>query len=140
MIPGRATRWLARRARLVCLAFAETVHYLPPWARVAVTGTPLRQGFERFGPEASSADADHDVIRRRQILVLGGSGGAQVLNEHAPRALDKLRHELAGWRIVHQAGSAGVEATAELYRRLALDVRVEPFIADMPACWPKAAS
>lgn len=133
VMPGRATRWLARRARLVCLAFAETVHFLPPWARVAVTGTPLRQGFERFATPGTGAVAASNGIPQRQILVLGGSGGAQALNEQVPRALDKLRTQLAGWRIVHQAGPLGVPATADLYRKLALDAQVEPFLTDMPA-------
>jgi UDP-N-acetylglucosamine--N-acetylmuramyl-(pentapeptide) pyrophosphoryl-undecaprenol N-acetylglucosamine transferase len=45
--PGRATRWLARRAAAVCAAFAETRDALPHPERVIVTGNPLRPGFGR---------------------------------------------------------------------------------------------
>lgn len=67
-----------------------------------------------------------------QLLVLGGSGGARSLNENAPKALYKIRRQLAGWRIVHQAGEADVDATESLYRKFDLPARVVPFVDDMP--------
>ncbi len=69
---------------------------------------------------------------RRQLLVLGGSSGAQSLNENVPRALYKLRAQLAGWRIVHQSGQPDFEATRALYGKLALQAAVVPFVGDMP--------
>jgi len=152
VVPGRATRWLAPRATMVCLAFAAAREHLAPRTRVLVTGTPLRRGFERFDTPEYEALFESGVIdravrgdecglggleacptaARRQLLVLGGSGGARSLNENVPRALHHLRRELAGWTIVHQSGPADVDATTELYRKLALDARVEPFLREMP--------
>ena len=44
-VPGRATRWLARRADVLCSAFAEVKHYLPPQCHWRVTGNPVREAF-----------------------------------------------------------------------------------------------
>ena len=46
-VPGRATRWLARRATLICTTFAETAAGLRCRCPVRVTGNPIRFGFDR---------------------------------------------------------------------------------------------
>jgi UDP-N-acetylglucosamine--N-acetylmuramyl-(pentapeptide) pyrophosphoryl-undecaprenol N-acetylglucosamine transferase len=51
-VPGRATRMLARRARVVAASFAETASHLPH-ARVVHTGNPIRA--EVLAPPARSA-------------------------------------------------------------------------------------
>jgi UDP-N-acetylglucosamine--N-acetylmuramyl-(pentapeptide) pyrophosphoryl-undecaprenol N-acetylglucosamine transferase len=45
--------------------------------------------------------------------------------------LYKLNRSLAGWKIVHQTGEATCEATQTLYRKLAIDATVLPFIHDL---------
>jgi len=123
VVLGRANQWLARSAALVCTAFEQTGrdrHRRCPWR---VTGTPIRDGFCRQSPARRS---------ERRLLILGGSGGAQTLNENLPRALHKLGSRLSGWQIVHQSGTSRPEATRELYRKLGLRATVTPFIADVP--------
>jgi UDP-N-acetylglucosamine--N-acetylmuramyl-(pentapeptide) pyrophosphoryl-undecaprenol N-acetylglucosamine transferase len=46
-VPGKATRWLARRATLICTAFDETAAQLRCRCPVRVTGNPIRFGFDR---------------------------------------------------------------------------------------------
>ena len=122
VVLGRANRWLSRHARLICASFdpSDAWQHLP--CPVRVTGNPIRQ------PAVPQAD----LSERRQLLVLGGSGGARSLNENVPRALYKVRDQLAQWQIVHQTGEADVQPTRELYRKLALEATVEPFLADLP--------
>ena len=67
-----------------------------------------------------------------RLVVLGGSGGARSLNENVPRALYKIRHLLTGWEILHQSGEADVDATRDLYRKFALEARVEAFWPELP--------
>ncbi len=43
--PGKATRWLARRAALVCTAFEESGGLLRCRCPIRVTGNPVRAGF-----------------------------------------------------------------------------------------------
>jgi UDP-N-acetylglucosamine--N-acetylmuramyl-(pentapeptide) pyrophosphoryl-undecaprenol N-acetylglucosamine transferase len=156
-IAGRATRWLARGASLICTAFAEAAGGLRCHCPVRVTGNPIRFGFDRDTQvtlsKISAAEEDgegregkipgfaaHWALKcpalrlpRSQLLVLGGSGGARSLNENVPRALYKIRRQLADWYIVHQSGQADVGATKSLYRKFDLPATVVPFIEDMPA-------
>jgi UDP-N-acetylglucosamine--N-acetylmuramyl-(pentapeptide) pyrophosphoryl-undecaprenol N-acetylglucosamine transferase len=122
VMPGRVNRWLASSADAVCVAFDQTAELLGRRPNTYVTGTPIRAGFTASSPPTL----------RRRLLVLGGSGGSQSLNEGVPRALYKVREHLAGGEIVHQTGPAAVEATRELYRKLGLEAEVVPFVADMP--------
>jgi UDP-N-acetylglucosamine--N-acetylmuramyl-(pentapeptide) pyrophosphoryl-undecaprenol N-acetylglucosamine transferase len=52
-VPGRATRWLARRADVLCSAFAEVKHHLPPQCHWRVTGNPVRDCFLDGAPSQS---------------------------------------------------------------------------------------
>lgn len=137
VVPGRATRWLARRAALICTAFEETSLWLRRPGPVRVTGNPIRSGFQV--PSGQSAlvlsahrpKAGREMGPVRQLLVLGGSGGAQALNEDVPRALDRVRSRLTGWRVVHQSGETGFAAARAQYVMLALEAAVVPFVSDM---------
>jgi len=126
-VAGRATRWLSRRATLVCTAFEQTQRTLHCRCPVRATGNPVRNGFLR------SCSGARPIGVPRQLLILGGSGGARALNESVPRALYKVRQQLHGWRVVHQSGEAGLEPTRTLYGKLALEAAVVPFLPNMPA-------
>jgi UDP-N-acetylglucosamine--N-acetylmuramyl-(pentapeptide) pyrophosphoryl-undecaprenol N-acetylglucosamine transferase len=129
-VPGRATRWLAPAAAVVCSTFAGSGAYLKSGCRVRVTGNPLRHEFVEHG--APARNLPDRLGGRRTLLVLGGSGGAQTLNEQVPRALYKAGAVLHGWQIVHQAGERHVARTAQLYRKLGIVATVSPFIDELP--------
>ncbi len=129
-VPGRATRWLAAGASAICSTFDDIRPHLKQGARVRVTGNPLRRAFlDQAAPVRHLPDR---FGSRRKLLVMGGSGGAQSLNEQVPRALYKAGAVLHGWEIVHQAGQRDVARTAELYRKLGLTATVAPFIEELP--------
>ncbi|MEE8450338.1 MAG: undecaprenyldiphospho-muramoylpentapeptide beta-N-acetylglucosaminyltransferase [Thermoguttaceae bacterium] len=121
-VPGRATRWLARSASRVCVAFAAARSKLRCRAEINVTGNPIRTGFRRTRGSSTSS----------RVLVLGGTNGARSLNENVPRALYKIRTKLGDRQIVHQSGESDLDATRQLYRKLGLAATVVPFIANMP--------
>jgi UDP-N-acetylglucosamine--N-acetylmuramyl-(pentapeptide) pyrophosphoryl-undecaprenol N-acetylglucosamine transferase len=70
-VPGLATRVLARSATAVAIAFEDAQGRLPGHARVEVTGYPIRAAIAVLDLEAT----------RRTVVVIGGSQGAQHLNE-----------------------------------------------------------
>ncbi|MBI3838075.1 MAG: undecaprenyldiphospho-muramoylpentapeptide beta-N-acetylglucosaminyltransferase [Planctomycetia bacterium] len=129
-VPGRATRWLAPAAASVCSAFEGIRPYLKAGCRVRVTGNPLRREF--FENRAPARFLPDRLGGKRKLLVLGGSGGAQVLNEQAPLALYKAGTALGDWQIVHQTGERDLARTSHLYRKLGINATVLPFIDDMP--------
>jgi len=122
-VPGRATRWFAPRAALVCAAMEQVRPLLKAGGPIRVTGNPIRAGFSQPADAATRSAAPE-----RQLLVLGGSGGSRALNEQVPRALYKLRSRLIDWRIVHQCGPRDWHATDTLYRKLAVEAVVVPFL------------
>lgn len=129
-VPGRATRWLAPNAAMVFSAFEGIGPHLKHGARLRVTGNPLRRPFvEQPTPPRNLPDR---LAGRRTLVVLGGSGGAQALNEQVPRALYKAGAVLNGWQIVHQTGERQAARTGELYRKLGIRATVAPFIDDLP--------
>lgn len=145
-VPGRATRWLAPSATLVCTAFEQAGRYFRSPCPVRVTGNPIRTGFSPAlsgngrshsgrngsgGPAAAAPRSNGNGTARR-LVILGGSGGARSLNENVPRALYKAAPGLAGWTIVHQSGEPDLDATRQLYRKLGIEATVVPFLADMP--------
>jgi len=130
VVPGRATRWLAPSATLVCAAFEESRTYLKRNCRLRITGNPLRAQMRK---RASTDDRPTmtDRKRKRTVVVLGGSGGARTLNQQVPFALYKAGASLEGWRILHQTGERDAAATRELYAKFGLKVTVRPFVNDM---------
>jgi len=128
-VPGRATRLLARRARVVAASFAETARYLPH-ARVVHTGNPIRAEVRAVTPRPI---AD----RLRSILVTGGSQGARRINRAVTGSMVRLLSGDPELRIVHQCGSLDREvvaaAAAALPPALAARYTEGPFFDDMAA-------
>jgi len=87
--PGLVTRWLARRANLVFLAYRRAAEYLPPTAATKVIGNPIRRSIT--GGDRAAALA-HFGLRsdRKTILILGGSQGARRINEAVLKSVEGL--------------------------------------------------
>lgn len=94
-----------------------------------VTGNPVRSEIESVAAPATRYQGRSGPL---QLLVVGGSLGARVLNETVPAAVATLP---AGRRprIVHQSGSAHLESVRAAYAKAGVAAEVLPFIDDMPA-------
>ncbi|HUG94088.1 MAG TPA: undecaprenyldiphospho-muramoylpentapeptide beta-N-acetylglucosaminyltransferase [Planctomycetaceae bacterium] len=133
VVAGRATRWLSRRAALICVSFCPTADELGGGARIRVTGNPVRRAI------VPGTDAPRRTeSASRTLLILGGSQGAQAVNRAMLDAAAALRASLAGWRIVHQTGPEQAESVRRRYHDLRVPAIVEPFFDDLPA-WYRAA-
>ena len=102
-------------------------------AQGIVTGNPVRAEIEAIAPPEQRFAGRAGPLR---VLVVGGSLGAQVLNETLPRALARL---LPAERpvVTHQTGVAHLETVRAAYAQAGLDpsaagLEVLPFIEDMP--------
>jgi UDP-N-acetylglucosamine--N-acetylmuramyl-(pentapeptide) pyrophosphoryl-undecaprenol N-acetylglucosamine transferase len=138
-VPGAVTEKYADRAAIVCGGFEQIREPLDAAAPVRIVGNPVRASFAKVFNLRKQAFAQklHEAScvqnGSRQILVLAGTSGAgRTLNEQVPKALYKLRSEIAGWKILHQAGSRDCESTRELYHKLDVPAEVVSFIPDMP--------
>jgi UDP-N-acetylglucosamine--N-acetylmuramyl-(pentapeptide) pyrophosphoryl-undecaprenol N-acetylglucosamine transferase len=126
-VPGRATRMLARRARVVAASFAETASHLPH-ARVVHTGNPIRA-------EVRAIAARPAGDRLRSILVTGGSQGARRLNRAMTGCVADLLRGDPELTIVHQCGSLDygivAQAATALVPELASRYTAAAFFDDM---------
>jgi UDP-N-acetylglucosamine--N-acetylmuramyl-(pentapeptide) pyrophosphoryl-undecaprenol N-acetylglucosamine transferase len=95
-----------------------------------VTGNPVRAEIEALPAPAERYAGRSGPLR---LLVVGGSLGAQALNQAVPAALATLRAEERP-RVVHQTGVTHLDAVRADYAAGQIDgVEVVPFIDDMPA-------
>jgi UDP-N-acetylglucosamine--N-acetylmuramyl-(pentapeptide) pyrophosphoryl-undecaprenol N-acetylglucosamine transferase len=129
VVPGAATRLLARFADRVCVGFAESLAALPR-GRGVHTGNPVRAAVLRA--------ADRPPHPRLGLLVFGGSAGARRVNEAILAALPHLGPLGRAIDVIHQTGAADLAAVRERYAGLGLGARVEPFLDDMGAAYAAA--
>lgn len=103
--PGLANSIGAKFAKLIAISYPDAAKYFNQ-KKVAWTGNPLRKeimepvkegSFEEFGLEQGVP----------VILVLGGSQGAQKIND---ALLDSLPQLVANYQIIHQTGPKNFES------------------------------
>lgn len=99
-----------------------------------VTGNPVRVEIAKIAPPEQRYAGRSGPL---QLLVIGGSLGAQVLNENVPRALALVSSDLRA-RVVHQCGAKHIDSVRALYREVGVDAEVVAFIEDMPDRYAKA--
>ena len=98
--PGRVNKWAGVFAKKVAVSFMETAEYFSP-KKVAWIGQPIRTEIEhpaskKEGLEYFKLETDVPVI-----LVLGGSQGAELINNIVLDALPRL---VNNYQIIHQTG------------------------------------
>jgi UDP-N-acetylglucosamine--N-acetylmuramyl-(pentapeptide) pyrophosphoryl-undecaprenol N-acetylglucosamine transferase len=102
--------------------------------RGLVTGNPVRPEIAQIAAPAQRYAGRSGPL---SVLVVGGSLGAQVLNETLPQALARLDVAQRP-RVVHQCGARHVEATRAAYAQAGVSAEVMPFIDDMAARYAAA--
>ena len=132
VIPGRTTRLLSGASKLVCTSFAEATRHLSHGTSIEVTGNPVRHEIARL----HQARPDR---HGKELLILGGSQGADRLNDAVIGAVSALRNDLVEWHIVHQSGLRQIESLRTSYRELQLKATVEPFFDDMQIRYQSAS-
>lgn len=98
--PGRVNEWAGHFAKRIAVSFKEAAEFFPK-DRVAWTGQPIRTELEKKANleealEFFKLESDLPVI-----LILGGSQGAELINN---TILDALPRLLENFRIIHQTG------------------------------------
>ena len=128
-LPGKATRVLARRARLTVFGLPVEGIRLQDWGSpVQVCGTPVRVGIRELAEIPGAA-----IQERKRILILGGSQGSHSVNQIVATAFDEGLKLPPEWDVVHQTGEPQVAAVRDQYRRCGIAARVEAFLSDMRA-------
>ncbi|MFC0633404.1 undecaprenyldiphospho-muramoylpentapeptide beta-N-acetylglucosaminyltransferase [Brevundimonas balnearis] len=123
---GRTNRLLAGRVRAVASSF-PTLEKTPAGVTPHVVGSPVRAEIAALYDHPY--DAPTEEIR---VLVTGGSQGARVLSETAPRALAALPQALRDrLHVQQQSRPETLEAALNLYNDAGIACEVAPFFRDM---------
>lgn len=124
-VAGLTNKVLAKLADKIFLGFPDAI--LADQEKTVCSGNPVRS-------EITQIEAPQKRFLGRQgklnLLVVGGSLGAQILNTIVPQAL-KLIPENQRPVVVQQAGTANLEAVKKDYEELQLNGEVIAFIDDM---------
>ena len=118
-VAGLANRMLAGVSDKVMVAFPETLRGAE-W-----TGNPVRTEIASLAPPEERFRGREGPLR---LLIVGGSLGAQALNEAVPRALALLNERPT---VVHQSGEKHLDALRGNYAAAGVQGELVAFIDDM---------
>ena len=107
MTPGLANKLCFGAAEKVCCSFRETMQYLPR-NKAVFTGSPIRSELKEGNRERALAFTSIREGDYPCLMVMGGSLGAQHINEAVRRILPKILPEM---NVVHLCGRGKVDPT-----------------------------
>lgn len=119
--PGFTNRLLAPVAKRIATGFDETAKRFG--TKAATTGNPVRAEF------FSAPRREHHPPFN--LLITGGSRGAQAINSAMVASLDLLAAKKNQLFVVHQTGEHDYNAVREAYVRREFNAEVSPFIGNM---------
>lgn len=129
-VAGTTNRMLAPLAARVVTAFPGAFR-----ERIVTTvlGNPVRRQLLQAG---AGRKYDYTGQRPLRLLVLGGSLGAQAINEVVPPTVQKVLADGRQLEVWHQTGDAHIAGVRRSYGELlGPGMRVDPFIDDMAAAY-----
>ena len=146
-IAGLTNSLLFKLAKNVYTAFPKA---FLEHKKLTVVGNPVRRDITQIAPPKERLTTKWAGIKNKQlnILVIGGSLGATILNEVLPQALESIARKQAlpsscfettsfeTIRVRHQCGANNVSQTRDNYQWLKgsnpfINVEIMPFIDDM---------
>ncbi|MGB5323889.1 MAG: undecaprenyldiphospho-muramoylpentapeptide beta-N-acetylglucosaminyltransferase [Pseudomonadales bacterium] len=134
-VAGTTNRMLSPFARKVFTAYPQV---LEGSGKVECIGNPLRANFRCLPTPLERGVASGPVLN---LLVLGGSLGARILNGTVPGAIAQVGASPGSFtsvHVVHQGGEQDRQKIIARYRELGIDAEVFAFIEDMPAALQRA--
>ena len=101
--PGRVTSWAGKFARYIAVSYKESFQFFPK-DRTAHVGQPVRPELEH--PSAGGLEYLQLESNVPVIFVLGGSSGAQIINEAILGVLPELVQK---YQVIHQTGKSNID-------------------------------
>ncbi len=138
VIPGLANNFLSRFTDGTALSFSETKDYLPGRRRLRVTGNPIRSSIEtNRRAEALAYFGFSD--KKKTVLVLGGSQGAESINSFFLEALKFFGEPFSGRvQVLHLCGRMSPQAALEKYREFGITAGTFSFFDRMDLAYSAA--
>lgn len=127
-VAGMSNKLLARFSKRVMSGFPDVLPHAE-WC-----GNPVRESISAL------PDPGERYARREgplNVLVVGGSLGAKVINERMPKALALLQPDERP-HMLHQSGKLHYEVTFGAYKEAGVEAMVAPFVDNMAFYYDQA--
>lgn len=124
-VAGLTNKLLARLSKRVLAGFPSA---FKPSAKLDVVGNPVRRDIGALPSPQERLGARRDEPLK--LLVIGGSLGAQALNQIVPQALARMPMELRP-EVRHQAGAKHSAEAETAYTQAQVEAKVFAFIENM---------
>jgi len=125
-VAGLTNKTLAFFAKKVLAAFPAAFG-----SKAKLVGNPVRADITQITPPEARLTGRTGPLR---LLVVGGSLGAQALNEVLPKALAEIAVNSRP-QVVHQAGEKHIAALQANYKAANVEAETKAFIDDMAAMY-----
>jgi len=122
-IPGLTNKVLSYLATTVMQAFPNSFKD----KNIVTLGNPIRKEISDVPEPEERMLGRNDNIR---LLIIGGSLGAQALNENIPHVLSEIEKGLQP-DVWHQTGRDKLDSTLERYKKSNIEAKVAEYIEDM---------
>ncbi len=130
-IPGITNRILGNFADKIFVTYAQTRECFPQ-TKVILSGNPVRASF------VAGRSKVKEKKNYRQLLVFGGSQGAEAINKSIIDMLPQLQSMKDNIHILHQTGSQQAQEVRKAYDQYGIQADVTAFIVDMAAAYADA--
>ena len=128
---GRVNRVFAKKADVVASGF-DQLDKLPEGATQTIVGNPLREALHSVEPAGRSW---HSI----NVLVVGGSLGANILSERVPLAIAALPQDLRDQiSVTQQATESRIEEARRIYETADISANLQTFFGDIEQHLAKA--
>jgi UDP-N-acetylglucosamine--N-acetylmuramyl-(pentapeptide) pyrophosphoryl-undecaprenol N-acetylglucosamine transferase len=135
-IPGLTNKILGKLVKTVFLAFDETRKFFKA-KKIVMSGNPIRRDIlaaltaDTADTADTAAAAAAAEPRPPHLFVFGGSQGAKAVNELVADAAAILARRGVAFTVVHQTGTADLEATRKRYADAGITADCRAFIKQM---------
>ncbi len=106
--PGRANQWASKFATKIAVSYPDAAHYFDE-KKVAWTGNPVRDEIRTPIMEGAHQYLNFEP-QTKTILIMGGSQGAQIINNIV---IDTLPTLIEKYQIIHQTGKTNFKEVKE---------------------------
>ena len=131
--PGVTNRMLGKSATAIYTAFEDAASYFPA-NKVVLEGNPVRTDL-LDGDRKQAAEALGLDPQKQTITIMGGSGGAKMINEAIEAHLTKL-HNDQGLQVIWQCGKRYIDELRErIHESQYPNLRLRAFLEDMPGIY-----
>lgn len=113
--PGITNKWLAGRAKTICVAYEGLDRFFPV-EKIVLTGNPVRMDMVAIDGKRDKAFAHFGLNpSKKTVLIIGGSLGAKTLNESFRNDLEKIIQ--ADVQLIWQCGKIYLDSLKPLVEK-----------------------